>query len=154
MLKMSNHPCTCSRSLNCEFQPIYTAKCATYVLRMLQMFTLRKHKLHIGLTLLTYVSLHMSHNYVKRIKKTPVCFTSVLKLMFYILLRMINRCYFLSICLIYVWLTKCYIVHDAFICLIYELHIKIMYYFMCYVLKSTHLYVLRNELILFRFNYL
>lgn len=25
---------------------------------------------------------------------------------------------------------------------------------MCYVLKSTHLYVLRNELILFRFNYL
>lgn len=74
MLKMSNHPCTCSRSLNCEFQPIYTAKCATYVLRMLQMFTLRKHKLHIGLTLLTYVSLHMSHNYVKRIKKTPRMF--------------------------------------------------------------------------------
>lgn len=150
MLKMSNHPCTCSRSLNCEFQPIYTAKCATYVLRMLHMFTLRKHKLHIGLTLLTYVSLHMSHNYVKRIKKTPRMFhisikTHVLHIITY---------YFLSICLTYVWLTKFYIVHDAFICLICELHIKIMYYFMCCVLKSTHLYVLRNELILFRFNYL
>lgn len=99
MLKMSNHPCTFSRSLNCEFQPIYTAKCATYVLRMLQMFTLRKHKLHIGLTLLTYVSLHMSHNYVKRIKKHPVCFTSVLKLMFYILLpTMLFSFYMFNIC--------------------------------------------------------
>lgn len=113
-----------------QFQSMYTAKCATCVLRMLNIC-------------LTYVSSRMWNVWKNTLYVSHTFITHVLY-MFHVCLTHVFSFHMFNICVI----NHMYILRMMFhMCIIHEIHV------LFHVLKSTYLYVRKNKLKFFTFNY-